>query len=76
MAFVVLMIVWLFLNLGVVAAILAIQSRRLADFPLVGLAMGRMTLGGLAIGLLVMVGAILALEGATMRPVRGIRDRQ
>ncbi|MGY2734672.1 CPBP family intramembrane glutamic endopeptidase [Sphingomonas sp. UYP23] len=69
--FAVLMIVRLLLDLGVVAAIIAIQGRRLADFPLVGPAMGRMTLGGLAIGLLVMVGAILAilgLDSATVRP--------
>ena len=57
----VLMIVRLALDLLVVTGLLAIQRRRLGDFPLVGPAMVRNTLVGLAIGLLVMACAILAI---------------
>lgn len=56
-----LMMVRLILDLAVVAAILAIQRRCFDEFPIVGPAMRRMTLNGLATGVLVMVVAILAI---------------
>ncbi len=56
-----LMIVRLALDLLVVAAVFAILRRRLPGFPLLGPNMTRLTLVGLATGLAVMIGAILAI---------------
>lgn len=67
----VLMIVRLALDLLVVAGLLAIQNRRVTDFPLCGPMMLRNTLGGFTIGLVVMAGAIaaiLALGSASVSP--------
>lgn len=60
----VLMIVRLALDLLVVAGLLAITRRRFAAFPLHGRTMTRNALSGFAIGVGVMVAAILAIIGS------------
>ncbi|PYD49130.1 hypothetical protein C3920_01215 [Novacetimonas pomaceti] len=56
-----LMVVRLLMDLPVVAGVCAIVQSPIAGFPLVGPRMGRLAATGLAIGLIVMVGAILAI---------------
>ena len=56
-----LMIVRLALNLLVVAGVFAILGRRMSDFPLLGPRITRLTCVGMATGLAVMIGAILAI---------------
>lgn len=56
-----LMVVRFLMDLPVVAGVCAILNCPIAGFPLVGPRMGRLTAIGLAIGLTVMTGAILAI---------------